>query len=171
MNADLIPAILIVDTNILISGVRGQAVRLLLDSLQDRNVTLLSTEGILREVVKHFQNSRHLKQVRRQKLQETVEVYKTLILWVDTKEFLPYKQGAQARLAVTRSDRQEPSNDWQLTALALRLREENCAILSEDKDFHGIGIPVWTSEKLRNYLSKIDQLLREGHLEKLLSPT
>ena len=171
MNADLIPAILIVDANILISGVRGQAVRLLLDSLQDRNVTLLSTEGILREVVKHFQNSRHLKQVRRQKLQETVEVYKTLILWVDTEEFLPYKQVAQARLAVTRSDRQEPSNDWQLIALALRLREENCAILSEDKDFHGIGIPVWTSEKLRNYLSKIDQLLREGHLEKLPSPT
>ena len=44
------------------------------------------------------------------------------------------------------------SNDWELIAVLLGFREPNCAILSNDKDFWGTGVPVWTLDRIKSYL-------------------
>ena len=64
-----------------------------------------------------------------------------------------FRVSAHARLPEKLSKKKQPSRDWELAALSLYLDESN-AILSNDKDFWGSGVPVWTIWSMRVYLEK-----------------
>ncbi len=42
--------------------------------------------------------------------------------------------------------------DWPVVASALMF---NCAIWTEDKDFFGLGIPVWTTDRIHLYFESL----------------
>ena len=68
---------------------------------------------------------------------------KSVVLVVERSFYEEFKDRARLRLA-----RRDP-NDWPVVATALLL---NSPIWTEDKDFFGIGIATWTSNRVELYL-------------------
>lgn len=66
------------------------------------------------------------------------------VLQVQAAQYQPYEQDARARIP------RDP-NDWTLVAVALSLN--GAPILTLDGDFLGCGLPTWTPDTLRSFLS------------------
>lgn len=62
---------------------------------------------------------------------------------------------AEARLRLRGRD----EDDWPILATALTL---SCALWTEDTDFFGAGIAVWTTDRVENFLqSQMDRRIPE----------
>lgn len=123
---------LIVDSNILVRCSRGRAVRYV-EELISLGVTLSTTERNADELYDR------LRGVFGMSAEEaSAEVLRVLepvdLLALD--EFEPYRPAADRRL------RDGGKSDWPALAAALSL---DCAIWSEDVDFFGTGVPVWST--------------------------
>ena len=64
-----------------------------------------------------------------------VEFFAPDVVFGEAERYLP----ARARI-----ERRDP-NDWPVLACALTL---DCPIWTEDDDFFGVGMPVWTSDRV-----------------------
>lgn len=62
---------------------------------------------------------------------------------------LTIDQAEHLREAALRRISDRDADDWPIVATALAL---NCPIWTEDKDFFGIGIPIWKSDRVELYL-------------------
>lgn len=149
----LFPTSLLVDANILIRSTFNQRPNHFLRLLSDRNIDLYSTMSIWQEAKKHLPEiSRDRnKRMLQERLQERKK-YIDLIQVVVYDEQNHLRLSAQARLPKRASHKKHSSNDWELIAVLLGFREPNCAILSNDKDFWGTGVPVWTLDRIKSYL-------------------
>ena len=70
------------------------------------------------------------------RLEDVVEV-------VDISIYELFEENAKTRIFSRDLD------DWPIVATALAL---NCPIWTEDKDFFGVGIPTWTTDRVHIYL-------------------
>ena len=62
---------------------------------------------------------------------------------IDESDYLPFMEPAVARIGMRDID------DWPVVASALFM---DCPIWTEDTDFFGIGLPVWTTDRVSLYL-------------------
>ena len=142
---------LAVDANILISLFLGKKLKqLVIDNLENlKNIEIYVAKSVFSEV-KNFM-SRHIED-----LSSFSQFLDTIASWGDTFTYLEsittivdnsdlelMKEEALARIG-----HRDPK-DWPTLALALKL---GCPVWTDDKDFFGVGVPVWSSQTIGHYL-------------------
>ncbi len=137
---------LVVDANILIRAVLGPRARNIIDANAGRTAffapdvayddvrkylpELLVKRGFDAEVV-----SRSL---------AAVEALEAVVLAVTRETYEVARPEAEARL------RRRDLEDWPILATAMVL---DCPIWTEDQDFFGVGVPIWTTDRVELYLN------------------
>ncbi len=135
---------IVLDANILIRAVLGRRVRQILDSYS-------GVVGFYAPDVAFSDARRYapiLLQRRNKPTSDTLpalDYLQRVIELVDAETYGELEADARQRLA----NRDE--EDWPVIATALAL---NCPIWTEDADFFGTGVAVWTTSRIEIYLRK-----------------
>ncbi len=133
----------VLDANILIRAVLGRRVLELLEEYSSRGVRFFAPD------VAHADCKRHLSILLKKKgksdagLAATLEYLEQLAKPVDSESYCAFEDEARRRL------RGRDEDDWPVLAAALAL---SCAIWTEDMDFFGTGVPVWTTNRIEIFL-------------------
>lgn len=99
------------------------------------------TRKSLSETKKYYEKNR----VLGERLKKLLTYFCDLVTVIHDSQLEPFAKEAQARIG------QRDCNDWQEVALALKL---GCAILTEDCDFLGAGVPTWTRATINHGLGR-----------------
>ncbi len=127
---------LVIDTNILLRCSQGKAMNHV-SALFKRGVTLATTDRNAAEMLDRLINKFELAEaVARAEVSRVLELFVVLL----TDEYQHLAQAADQRL------RQGGKSDWPVLAAAMALEGE---IWSEDTDFFGVGVPVWSTDNVR----------------------
>ncbi len=133
---------IVLDANILIRAVLGEQVRRLITRYADE-VDFGAPEIAFRDAAKHLPLIAAARGVDPTPWLEALHALEDLVA------ILTIEQAEHLREAALRRIGSRDSDDWPIVAAALAL---NCPIWTEDKDFFGIGIPVWQSDRVEIYL-------------------
>lgn len=127
---------LVIDANVIVSVLAGIHSRSVYRSLRERGVVLSATSAQLREAFS----------VLTKKIHEPVEHARALVndlardlRQVELSDYAAYEQPARARLHA------RAQSDWAVLAAALAY---DGGIWSNDRDFFGVGVPVWTTRNV-----------------------
>jgi predicted nucleic acid-binding protein len=134
---------IVVDANIIIRAVLGTTVRNIIVSHAEKTAFYTSSLSI-EEVNKHLPK---LFEKRGQDPSKAVTLLNSLsgfISEVPTDFLLQLKNKALQRIAIRDED------DWHIVATALLI---DCPIWTEDTDFFGTGIPIWTTDRVQLFLT------------------
>jgi predicted nucleic acid-binding protein len=77
---------------------------------------------------------------------EKLDALRPCIQVIAVEALVPLESAARERL------RGRDEDDWPFLALALFL---DCPLWTEDRDFFGCGIPLWTTDRVEIYLAQI----------------
>ena len=127
---------LVTDTNILLRCSQGKAMRRVA-ALQDRGVRLATTQNNAEELMQTLVGKLSLTQDA-----AVAEVARVL----DPFDLIGVAEYDHLRGAAIERLRTGGKSDWPTLAAAMALDAE---IWSEDTDFFGVGVPVWTSHNTR----------------------
>lgn len=136
---------LVLDANILLRAVVGQRVRYLLEKYEDL-ATFFTPDVCLRDAQRYLGELCTRKHLEIDVAISVVEQIAEIVEVVDASLYDDYKVTAQARMQLRDPD------DWPVAAVALLL---DFPIWTEDQDFFGCGIPVWTTDRIELYLDPI----------------
>ena len=137
------PKRIVLDANILIRAVLGTQVRSLLNRYEVA-AEFYTPDICLSDAYKHSASISARQRVD-PALGESVlnRITGDLIQVVDRSLYEEFEDRAQARISTRDPD------DWPIVATALLF---DAPIWTEDQDFFGCGIPIWTSNKIELYL-------------------
>jgi predicted nucleic acid-binding protein len=134
---------LVLDANILVRAVFGERVYNLLKSYEDA-AEFYSPDLCIGEAREHLPEIASRRRVACFAAESTLDrIVDGFLHVVDRSLYEEFEDRARARI-----DSRDP-NDWPVAATALLI---DAPIWTEDKDFFGIGIATWTSEKVELYL-------------------
>jgi len=134
---------LVLDANILIRAIFGERVYSLLRNYEGA-VEFYTPDFCIQEARAKIPEIAS----KRREIPELAELFlllvvKSVVLVVDRSLYEEFEEQARARIS-----RRDP-NDWPVVAMALLL---NAPIWTEDKDFFGSGIAIWTTDRIEIYL-------------------
>jgi predicted nucleic acid-binding protein len=137
--------ILVLDANILIRATLGNKVK---KFLVDFNgiVEFFTPDSCVEEIQKYLPL---LFEKRNMPPDLAFEVFDSLLNFIQVIDEGFYKEHeieAQKRI------RDRDPRDWPVVATALLF---NCPIWTEDKDFFGLGIPLWTTDRIHLYFDSM----------------
>ncbi|MDR3734650.1 MAG: PIN domain-containing protein [Acidobacteriaceae bacterium] len=141
---------IVLDANILIRAVLGRRVRQLLEEYAGRGIRFYAPD------VAYADAEKYLPPLLAKKGKPTTDVAATLLYLqglvepVDTESYGISEDDARERL------RGRDEDDWPVLAAALAL---NCVVWTEDTDFFGTGVAVWTSSRIEIFLKAQVKLL------------
>jgi predicted nucleic acid-binding protein len=139
--------LLVLDANILVRAALGRRVLPLLTNYAEK-VTFLAPEVAFADarayVAPLLVQRGMLPATADAATDEIFERLHELVISVSPSAYVEFE--AEARLRLRRRD----ESDWPFVALALSL---NCPIRTEDQDFFGSGLPIWTTDRVEIYLS------------------
>lgn len=139
---------LVLDANILIRAVLGRRVLSLLEAYADRvdflapEIAFIDASVYLPEILV----SRGISPEIATRLLGVEALARLPMLVTPT----PHEVYADLEPEARRRLQGRDEADWPIAALALRL---GCPIWTEDRDFFGIGIATWTSDRVEIYLT------------------
>ncbi len=128
---------LLTDTNILQRVCLGRAV-VHVEKLQTRGVRIGTTAHNAFELHRNLLDLGLSASIARERVSAALKA----VTLFEADEYQHLAQTAKARL------RQGGNSDWPLLAAALATGE---AIWSEDRDFFGTGVPIWSTPNIRFY--------------------
>ncbi len=133
---------IVLDANILIRAVLGEKVRTLIATYAEE-VDFGAPEVAFLDAAEHLPAIAADRNVDPGPWLDSLAALRGLVavLTIDQAEHL--------RDAALRRIGDRDYDDWPIVATALAL---NCPIWTEDKDFFGIGVPVWKSDHVEIYL-------------------
>lgn len=134
---------IVLDANILIRAVLGKRVGELLSHYFQLGIRFYAPEAAYAEVEEYLPSLLRKKGRSAADLSSALQYLRTIVVAVENESFALFEGEAKERLA----GRDE--EDWPVLAVALAL---SCPIWSEDADFFGTGIAVWTSNRVELYL-------------------
>jgi predicted nucleic acid-binding protein len=127
---------MVIDSNILVRCSVGRA-SLDVAKLRERNVALATTTRSIAETIKVLVNVFSIPEdIATEEVADSTSAFEIY----DESEFSSYEHTAKQRL----HERGEP--DWPILAAALEL---DAHIWSDDRDFFGVGSPVWSTRNIR----------------------
>ncbi len=134
---------IVLDANILIRAVLGRHVRQLLEQYASCGVRFFApcvaysdAQRYLPELLKKFGKPDR-------DLPAELQYLRGLVEPVEAESYMGFEDEARTRL------RARDEEDWPVLATALALA---CPIWTEDMDFFGIGVPVWTTKSVEIFL-------------------
>ena len=136
---------LVLDANILIRAALGRRARTLIASYKGYGPAFFAPDAAFREA------GRYLPGLATKHSRLDINVQSSLIYLQQTVELVPlefyvdFEEHARERL------RGRDEDDWPVLATALAF---GAAIWSEDQDFFGTGVAVWTTSRVEIYLKK-----------------
>lgn len=135
---------LVLDANILIRAVLGKRVRHLLEKYAARGVRFYAPEVAFADAEKYLPPLLSKRGKPTEDLPAAIAYLRTLVESLSSDTFAGYETAARQRL------RGRDEEDWPILAAALSLA---CGIWTEDMDFFGAGIVVWTTDRVELFLS------------------
>jgi predicted nucleic acid-binding protein len=141
---------IVLDSNILIRAVMGRRVRQLLETYAARGIRFYSPDIAFTDASKYLPVL--LKNRGRQEtdVAAALQYFAELVISVDPEFYGPFEGDARQRL------RGRDEDDWPVLATALGLV---CAVWTEDADFFGTGIGVWTTRNVEIFLKTKSRML------------
>ncbi|HEX4064754.1 MAG TPA: PIN domain-containing protein [Acidobacteriaceae bacterium] len=136
---------IVLDANILIRAVLGRRVRELLDTYGARGVAFYTPEVAYADAEKYLPALLARRGKPDIDLPAALVYLRSLVEPVGLEVFGLFEAEARERL------RGRDEEDWPVLAAALAL---SCAIWTEDTDFFGAGVSVWTSDRVEIFLKE-----------------
>lgn len=133
---------IVLDANILIRAILGRRVRHLIDTYSIKGVRLFAPDAAFDDAAKYLPPLLR-KRNREVDISLSLEYLRQVIERVDQDLYGAFEEEARKRL------RGRDEDDWPVLASALGL---GCAIWTEDTDFFGAGIAVWTTNRIEIFL-------------------
>lgn len=136
---------LVLDANILIRAILGRRVRELIASYAQKGIRFFAPDVAFedaRKYLPHFAKKRNKPQAD---LTAALEYLRSLIEPVTPGLYGVFETDARQRL------RGRDESDWPVLASALALA---CSIWTEDADFFGTGVAVWTTSRVEIFLKQ-----------------
>lgn len=143
---------IVLDANILIRAVLGKRVRQLLETYAAHGIRFYSPEVAYGDAEKYLPALLIKRGKPNDDVPATLAYLQSLIEPIGAETYSLFEADARQRL------RGRDEEDWPVLAAALSL---SCAIWTEDTDFFGTGVAVWTSDRVEIFLkeqSKPDDL-------------
>jgi predicted nucleic acid-binding protein len=134
---------IVLDANILVRAVLGTVIGPMIKKYLS---VLFAIPDVMAIEARH--HTTRLLQQRAVTLQPSLTLLDHLLQIVTVVGYDDY--GVNEAEARQRLDRRDP-NDWPAGALALTLK---CPIWTEDKDFFGCGIAIWTTDRVEMFFQK-----------------
>ncbi len=134
---------LVVDANILIRAVLGRQVWELIENYAGQGVRFFAPADAFQDA------ERYLPELLMKRGRPADEAAKFLDYLHQSVEVIPYEAYYPFEEAARERLRGRDEDDWPVLAAALAL---GCDVWSEDADFFGTGIPVWTTRRVEIYL-------------------
>ncbi len=151
---------LVLDANILVRAVLGNRVRQLLENHAARGVRFHAPEIVYADAAKYLPAILASRKKSDADIPAALAYLQSLVTPVSQEVYGPFETEARQRL------RGRDEDDWPVLASALSF---SCAIWTEDTDFFGAGVAVWTSDRVEIFLKAQS---KRGELEEgSLSPS
>jgi predicted nucleic acid-binding protein len=135
---------LVLDANILIRAVLGKRVRQLLETYAARGARFYAPEAAFADAQKYLPALLSKRGKPTDDLPAALGYLRSLVETLGSDDFAGYETAARQRL------RGRDEEDWPILAAALSLA---CGIWTEDTDFFGTGVVVWTTDRVELFLS------------------
>jgi predicted nucleic acid-binding protein len=136
---------IVLDANILIRAVLGKRVRNLLETYAAHGIRFYAPEVAYADAAKYLPALLTKRGKASDELSGTLAYLQNLVEPIGEEAFGLFEAEARQRL------RGRDEEDWPVLATALSL---SCAIWTEDTDFFGTGVAVWTSDRIEIFLKK-----------------
>ena len=136
---------IVVDANILIRAVLGRRVRQLVETYAAQGVRFFAPDVAFNDAQKYLPPLLKKRGKAEADVSAALEYLRQIIEPVDPELYGAFEDEARQRL------RGRDENDWPVLATALGLA---CGLWSEDADFFGTGIAVWTTNRIEIFLKE-----------------
>ncbi len=133
---------LVLDANILLRAVFGKRVRSLLETYED-SVSFYAADICFTDARKYITSISEKRRIDPGPGILLLDQLARLVEVVDRSLYEEYEASARERM-ISRDE-----DDWPIVATALLLK---CPVWTEDRDFFGSGVSIWTSETIELYL-------------------
>jgi predicted nucleic acid-binding protein len=134
---------IVLDANILIRAIMGRRVRQLLEEYTGQNVRFYAPDIAFADAGKYLPLLLRKRGKSDAGVASAIQFLQHLVEPVDSESYGAFEQEARQRL----SGRDE--EDWPVLATALAL---SYPIWTEDADFFGTGVAVWTTNRVEIFL-------------------
>lgn len=130
---------IVLDANILIRAVLGRRVRQMLETYTAKGFRFVAPEVAFDDAQKHL--PRLLKKLGKPSSDVTtsLEYLREVVEPIDSELYRAFEPEARERL------RGRDETDWPVLAIAIGF---DCDVWSEDQDFFGTGVAVWTTNRI-----------------------
>lgn len=136
---------LVLDANILIRAVLGRRVRQLIDTYEPQGVRFFAPDVAFDDAEKYLPLLLKKRGKPHADLPASFEYLRNIIEPVGSELYSVFESEARLRL------RGRDENDWPVLATALGL---GCGVWTEDTDFFGTGIAIWTTNRVEIFLKE-----------------
>jgi predicted nucleic acid-binding protein len=136
---------IVLDANILIRAVLGRRVRQLMDSYTGQGVRFFAPDVAFADAAKYLPPLLTKRGKPHADLSASLEYLRNIIEPVGPELYAMFEGDARLRL------RGRDESDWPVLATALGLA---CGVWTEDADFFGTGIAVWTTNRVEIFLKE-----------------
>jgi len=134
---------IVLDANILIRAILGRRVRQLIETYSAKGVRFLAPDVAFDDAAKYLPALLRKRGKSYADLPASLEYLRTIIEPVTRQFYAAFEGAARKRL------RGRDESDWPVLAIALALA---CEIWTEDADFFGTGVAVWTTSRIDIFL-------------------
>jgi predicted nucleic acid-binding protein len=136
---------IVLDANILIRAVLGRRVRQLIDAYASQGVRFFAPDVAFDDAEKYLPLLLKKRGKSHADVSAALEYLRNLIEPVAPELYAVFESEARQRL------RGRDEGDWQILATALALA---CPVWTEDADFFGTGVAVWTTNRIEIFLKE-----------------
>jgi predicted nucleic acid-binding protein len=134
---------IVVDVNILIRAVLGRRVRQLVEIYAARGVRFFAPDVAFEDAKKYLPPLLRKRGKPDGEVSASLVYLQSMIESIEPDIYATHEGDARRRL------RGRDEDDWPILATALSLA---CPVWTEDKDFFGTGIAVWTTSRIEIFL-------------------
>ncbi len=134
---------IVLDANILIRAVLGKRVRqLIVDNAQ--SVQFFSPDVAYADARKYLPALLEKRGIKSESAMAVLDSLQTIVWPLELDIYAVFKSQALQRIAMRDAD------DWPVLACAMAI---GCPVWTEDTDFFGAGVAIWTSDRVELYLA------------------
>lgn len=141
---------IVLDANILIRAVLGRRVRQLIDTYANQGVRFFAPDVAFHDAERYLPLLLKKRGKPHADISESLDYLRNFIEPVGSELYAVFEGEARKRL------RGRDEGDWQILATALALA---CPVWTEDADFFGTGVAVWTTNRIEIFLKDRAQSL------------
>jgi predicted nucleic acid-binding protein len=134
---------IVLDANILIRAILGRRVRHLIEDYSRQGVRFFAPDVSFDDAQEYLPVLLEKRGKPDADIAESLEYLRTMIEPVDHELYAIFEDEARERM------RGRDEDDWPVLASALALE---CGVWTEDADFFGTGVAVWTTSRIEIFL-------------------